>query len=104
MKNKWIKRCSLLCMLSISAVISGAAGRSLAEAAPEIEAVSENISEESVLVGGMQVGIYMETDGVLVLGTQKIESENQILCEPAKDKVHSGDYILSINGQNVKDK
>ena len=32
--------------------------------------------ENTVLVGGMPVGIYMETDGILVLDTQEIEGED----------------------------
>ena len=34
---------------------------------------STNATGETVLLGGMPVGIYMETDGVMVLSTESME-------------------------------
>ncbi len=31
------------------------------------------LEDDTVLLGGMPVGIYMETDGVMVLNTEQIE-------------------------------
>ena len=67
------------------------------------EAVSTgSAGENTVLVGGMPVGIYMETDGILVLDTQEIEGEDGEKYEPARHLVHAGDYIVGINERAVE--
>lgn len=63
-----------------------------------------NISNTTVILGGMPVGIYMKTDGVLVLGTDEIECIDGLEYEPAKNLVKEGDYITGINGMEVKTK
>ena len=50
----------------------------------------------------MPVGIYMETDGILVLDTQEIEGEDGEKYEPARHLVHAGDYIVGINERAVE--
>jgi stage IV sporulation protein B len=46
---------------------------------------------------GIPVGIYLKTDGLLVVGTSDIEdSTNQKVC-PAKHILQSGDYITKVN-------
>ncbi len=69
------------------------------------EAVNtEGTGENTVLVGGMTAGIYMETDGILVLDTQEIEGEDGVEYEPARHLVHAGDYIVGINEREVAHK
>jgi len=63
-----------------------------------------NITNTAVILGGMPVGIYMKTDGVLVLGTDEIECMDGLEYEPAKNLVKEGDYIIGINGAEVKSK
>lgn len=58
----------------------------------------------SVFVSGSTVGIYMEMEGVLIIDTGKIVSENGESLEPAKNIVKSGDYIVAFNEQKVADK
>ena len=38
----------------------------------EVESLAAEKEDDTVLLGGMPVGIYMETDGVLVLDTEKM--------------------------------
>ena len=64
----------------------------------------ENVSKTMVILGGMPVGIYMKTDGILVLGTEGIESLEGVECEPAKNIVKPGDYIVEMNGKEVTTK
>jgi stage IV sporulation protein B len=46
---------------------------------------------------GIPVGIYLKTDGLLVVGTNEIEDyNNQKVC-PAKQILQSGDYITKVN-------
>ena len=54
--------------------------------------------------GGMPIGIYMEIDGILVLDTERLEDLDGNMCEPAKNVIKKGDYIVSINEMKVDDK
>ncbi|MBR4139035.1 MAG: SpoIVB peptidase [Lachnospiraceae bacterium] len=65
---------------------------------------AENVSNTAVILGGMPVGIYLKTEGVLILGTEAIENVHGTLCEPAKNIVKSGDYIIGINGDKIESK
>lgn len=57
-----------------------------------------------VTPGGIPVGIYMETNGILVLGTGKVTSMDGLNYEPAFQIVQEGDYIHAVNGQPVSEK
>ena len=70
----------------------------------EQEVSARSLEENTVLLGGMPVGIYMETEGVMVLGTQSVENQEGIKEEPAKNLVKAGDYIVGINGEKVENK
>lgn len=59
---------------------------------------------ETLLVSGSTVGIYMETKGVLIIGTGEIISETGEAKEPAKDLVQPGDYIVAFNHQKISTK
>lgn len=59
---------------------------------------------EKVLVGGIPVGIYMETEGVLVVDTAEIDDTSGHKISPAEKVVKSGDYILSVNEKPVSTK
>ena len=54
--------------------------------------------------GGEAIGIYVKTDGILVLGTAKIADVWGNECSPAQNLVQSGDYIVSVNGETVYEK
>ena len=58
----------------------------------------------SVLVSGNTVGIYMKTEGVLVVDTGEIISQNGTMEDPAKNIVKPGDYIVAFNDQTVHSK
>lgn len=57
-----------------------------------------------VLVSGSAVGLYMETQGVLIIDTGEIVSETGITEEPAKNIVKPGDYIVAFNEQKITTK
>lgn len=59
---------------------------------------------DTVLLGGMPVGIYMETDGVMVLSTETVEGIDGTVCEPARGLVKAGDYITAINDMELEGK
>jgi stage IV sporulation protein B len=52
----------------------------------------------------MPVGIYMETDGVMVLDTEHIEGLDGTAYEPAAHLVKCGDYITGLNGKTIENK
>jgi len=65
---------------------------------------TENIANDMVVPGGMPIGIYMKTDGILVLGTDYIEGFDGQLYNPSQNLVKAGDYIIGINGDEVASK
>ncbi len=64
--------------------------------------VSIRVVEEQMLIPmGTTVGIYVETDGILVIDTGSFVNNMGIECAPAEGFLQKGDYILTVNGQNV---
>lgn len=53
---------------------------------------------------GVPVGIYLQSDGVMVIGTGQIVNEAGNVVEPAFGILKSGDYIEKVNGQALEDK
>lgn len=70
-----------------------------------LRTVSVELTEHrNVYPGGMPVGIYLETKGVLIIGTGAVEGRDGLNYEPAHEIVQPGDYILAVNNQEVRDK
>lgn len=61
----------------------------------------ETADEKWVSVCGMPAGLYMETEGVLVVDTGEITGKDGVQAEPAEHIAKSGDYILEVNGTPV---
>ena len=59
----------------------------------------EVIEEPEVIPGGNIIGLQIETDGILVLGTGTVMLKDGTNEEPAKGILKSGDYIVGINGK-----
>lgn len=53
---------------------------------------------------GTPIGIYVETDGILVLGGARITGQDGLNYRPVDNKLKTGDYILAINDIEVNDK
>ena len=53
---------------------------------------------------GVPVGIYLQSDGVMVIGTGQIVNEAGNVVEPAFGILKSGDYIEKVNGQALESK
>jgi stage IV sporulation protein B len=62
------------------------------------------INTSELLPIGSPIGIYVETDGVMVLGTGVINAADGLNYEPALNKLKSGDYITSINNKTIRNK
>ena len=62
------------------------------------------IKEKSVIPSGAPIGVYIESDGVMVLGTSTIVGEDGKEYSPTVNILKSGDYIVAMNGSKVNDK
>lgn len=58
----------------------------------------------SVIPGGVPIGIYMETEGILVVGAGTVIGVDGLNHEPAEGVVRGGDYIQAMNGTPISDK
>lgn len=64
----------------------------------------EAIEEAYAIPCGYSTGIYMNTDGVMVIDTGKIPGADGLETEPAESILQPGDYIKSVNGETMTDK
>ena len=71
---------------------------------PVKEVQVQTVEEKTVAVCGVPVGLYMETEGVLVVDTGEIVKKDGISCQPAANIAKAGDYILKVNGSAVSGK
>lgn len=62
------------------------------------------IDSYELIPSGNPIGIYIETNGVMVLGTGVISGADGLNYEPSLNKLKSGDYITAINGQVMNNK
>ena len=88
-------------LILVTTVGTGFSIEQMKEESENQQVNARNVSNEWVILGGMPIGIYLETDGVLVLGTDSIEDQSGQEQSPAKHLVKEGDYITGINGNKV---
>ena len=62
------------------------------------------VDRKVVSPSGMPIGIYMETSGVLVVGTGKVNGLDGLDYEPSENILKSGDYIMAVNGTSITGK
>lgn len=75
------------------------------EAVPTVtKETGKEEERKKVIPSGLPVGIYIETEGSLVLGTQSVKGIDGTMYEPAKHVVKSGDYIKKVNGKAIHSK
>lgn len=60
------------------------------------------IKEQKVMPSGRAVGLYINSDGVMVLGTSEVTGKDGFTYEPAANILRAGDYIYRINNQKVE--
>ncbi len=103
MRRFWYRRI-LIMVLTLAVSVGGSYFLLEAQRSKLEREVSAGTSGEMVIPGGMPIGIYLETDGVLVLGTEAVEGMDGETCEPAAHLVKEGDYIIGLNEKEIKDK
>lgn len=62
------------------------------------------VKKQKVVPSGKVVGIYVETNGLLVLETDTFTGIDGANHAPAGQKLQKGDYILSVNGNAIPSK
>lgn len=64
----------------------------------------EVINEVSLIPAGIPVGIYVKTEGVLVIDTGDFPGENGENHHPTNNILKTGDYIQAIDGEEIHSK
>lgn len=59
------------------------------------------IQQMQIAPSGEPIGIYVETNGLLVLDTAEIEGRDGLTYAPGENVLRTGDYILKWNNQSV---
>ncbi|GFI65015.1 SpoIVB peptidase [Lachnospiraceae bacterium] len=62
------------------------------------------IEDQELIPVGVPIGIYVETEGVLVVGTGEFQGADGMSCSPGKNIVKSGDYVRKVNGVEIHEK
>lgn len=65
---------------------------------------NEGESVRMVCPSGEPIGIYVKTKGVMVIGVSEVEDENGEKKSPCRRMIQAGDYIMELDGEEVKDK
>ena len=104
MRRYWYRR--ILIMILIFTIAVGGSYYFIEAKENSIkQEVSVSTSDKTMVIpGGMPVGIYLETEGVMVLGTDSIEDKEGIDYEPSEHLVKSGDYIMKLNKKEIQNK
>lgn len=62
------------------------------------------VDDQKITPSGEVIGVYVETDGLLVLDTDQFTGENSMEYAPSKNKLYRGDYIKKIDGKDIVSK
>jgi len=104
MRKRWYRRFLIMIILLVTILGTGLSIEELQTEYEKQQVSTGDVSNQLVIPGGMPIGIYMKTDGVLVLGTDSIEGNDGRVFSPAERLVKSGDYIVGFNGEEINTK
>lgn len=62
------------------------------------------IEDQELIPVGKPIGIYVKTNGVLVVGTGEFQGADGMNYSPGKYILKSGDYICEVDGETVSEK
>lgn len=65
---------------------------------------SVNAEGTLVMPLGVSIGVYLETNGVLVAGISSVTGIDGMNYEPSLNKIYEGDYITKVNGIDINSK
>ena len=95
----WYKRILTMAVLTLSMVLLSSYIKK-----EQRDTIEANYDGTEIFPCGFSVGIYLETDGVLVVGTDVITGQDGLNYEPAYGIIKEGDYIVAVNDINVSAK
>lgn len=64
----------------------------------------EVIKDKTLFPVGLPIGIYLKTDGVLVIGVGDFSAQDGSSVSPSRYLLKTGDYILAVDGEAVTGK
>lgn len=103
--RKYWYRKILIMIVTFSMVVGGSYYLIEAEQGKLQREVSAATTDKTMVIpGGMPIGIYLETNGVMVLGTDAIEGIDGEKHNPSEHLVKAGDYITEVNGEAINTK
>ncbi len=62
---------------------------------------TESASGEKVYLGGFPIGLKLYAEGVIVVGTEPVDTENGLVNTAEAAGLKIGDIIIKVNGKNV---
>lgn len=68
------------------------------------EVAVEVVEKEQLMPCGIPVGIYVKTDGILIIGTGTVTGMDGMSYEPAENLAKSGDYVKTVNEEIIENK
>lgn len=104
MRTYWYRRILIMILIASMSLGTGYLLEKVQKNESRQEVSSRTIAPDMVIPGGMPIGIYLETEGVMVLGTDKISGVDGESLEPALHLVKTGDYIVACNGTKIRSK
>ena len=104
MRKYWYRRILIILLVFFVSIGGGYCLVSSKKQMFKREVSAKTSDETMVIPGGMPIGIYLETEGVMVLGTDEITGIDGMRHEPSAHKVKTGDYIVGINHHKITDK
>lgn len=91
--------------IEINPIQSGTAKIDMSILGVPVKSVSVNVSPEIKLVPvGKAVGVTVDTNGILVLGTGYVNKDTNEVCQPSKGVLKTGDLITHVNGEKITQK
>ena len=60
------------------------------------------IKEQKIMPSGRAVGLYVNSSGIMVLGSSEIAGKDGASHEPAANILQTGDYIFRVNNERVE--
>lgn len=63
--------------------------------------ISNSVSGEKVYLGGYPIGLKLYADGVIIVGTEPVDTKNGLVDTAKEAGLQIGDIIVQVNGENV---
>ncbi len=101
MRKRWYRRILIMVLILVSIIETNLCINKLQEETMKEQVSTARLANDTVIPGGMPIGIYMKTDGVLVLNVDEVIGKDGKEHSPARNIVKEGDYIIAVNGEKV---